>query len=321
MIIITGAAGFIGSCIAAKFQAEGLKDLVLVDDFTRADRTANYQDKTFLELVERTQFFQWLIGKENDIELIIHLGARTDTTEASWEPFRILNLEYSQQIWRFCAKNQIPMIYASSAATYGDGTLGFDDDPTKIKDLSPLNPYGRSKHLFDIWAMEQEEKPPFWYGLKFFNVYGPNEYHKGRMASVVFHAFNQINRTNKLKLFRSHRPDFAHGEQKRDFIYVKDLAKVVYYLTNHGKSSGIYNLGTGVARYFNDLGSQVFISMRKLPEIEYIDTPKDIRDSYQYFTQAEMQRLAIIGYREGFSSLEEGINDYVRGYLLTKKYY
>jgi ADP-L-glycero-D-manno-heptose 6-epimerase len=321
MIIITGAAGFIGSCVAAKFLAEGHQDLVLVDDFSRPDRQANYAQKNYLERVDRNLFFQWLKGKEKDIDLIIHLGARTDTTDPTWPIFQTLNLEYSQRIWKICSQHTIPLIYASSAATYGDGSQGFDDDPAKMEQYEPMNPYGKSKHLFDLWVRQQTEAPPFWYGLKFFNVYGPNEYHKGRMASVVLHAHRQILQTGQLKLFRSHRPDFADGEQMRDFIYVKDLNEVIFFLTNHGKDPGIYNLGTGVARYFNDLGKQVFVSMKRDPDIVYIDTPEDIRNTYQYFTEAKMNRLRTIGFTKEFTSLEEGINDYVANYLQNKKYY
>ena len=321
MIVITGAAGFIGSYVAGKLNREGHRDLVLVDDFVHPNKRANYEYKEYRDLVNRSYFFHWLEGKEKDIQLIIHLGARTDTTESSWDIFENLNLNYSQKIWRYCAVNQIPLIYASSAATYGNGEEGFDDDMQKIDQLTPMNPYGRSKHLFDLWALKQEIKPPYWFGLKFFNVYGPNEYHKGRMASVVFHAFNQIKATGGLKLFRSHRPEFADGEQMRDFISVFDVADVINYLTNHDTGSGIYNLGTGVARYFKDLGNQVFRSMGLASNITFIDTPADIRDSYQYFTQAEMNRLRTIGYQKKFLTLEEGIDNYVRGYLLEKKYY
>ena len=321
MIVLTGAAGFIGSYVAGKLNREGHRDLILVDEFVHPNKKANYERKEYRDLVNRSYFFHWLEGKEKDIQLIIHLGARTDTAESSWEIFENLNLSYSRKIWRYCAINQIPLIYASSAATYGNGEEGFDDNPEKIDQLTPMNPYGRSKHLFDLWALKQETKPPFWFGLKFFNVYGPNEYHKGRMASVVFHAFNQIKATGGLKLFRSHRPEFADGEQMRDFIAVADIAEVIYYLTNHDKDSGIYNLGTGVARYFKDLSNQVFRSMGLASNITFIDTPADIRDSYQYFTQAEMNRLRTIGYQKKFLTLEEGIDDYVRGYLLEKRYY
>jgi ADP-L-glycero-D-manno-heptose 6-epimerase len=213
------------------------------------------------------------------------------------------------------------LIYASSAATYGSGENGYDDDVNKLHLLKPLNPYGWSKHQFDLWVMKQSMTPPFWAGLKFFNVFGPNEYHKGRMASVVFHAFNQIQQTGKVKLFRSHRPDFKDGEQLRDFVYIKDVVKVIYFIYSHPIKSDIYNLGTGKARTFLDLAKSVFRALNKPENIEFIDTPADIRDKYQYFTQAMMQKLKEQGYREPFTTLEEAVNDYVSNYLLPGKYY
>jgi ADP-L-glycero-D-manno-heptose 6-epimerase len=208
------------------------------------------------------------------------------------------------------------LIYASSAATYGLGDLGYDDNHEIVSQLKPLNPYGRSKNDFDIWALQQESTPPFWAGFKFFNVYGPNEYHKGRMASVIWHTYRQIKESGKMKLFRSHRPDFKDGEQSRDFIYVKDVLKVLYFLFKHQNNSGLYNLGTGQARSFLDLASNTFKSMGLEPEISFVDTPADIRDTYQYFTEANMSKLRSIGYAEPFYSLEEGIEDYVKSYLL-----
>ncbi|MEL6194347.1 MAG: ADP-glyceromanno-heptose 6-epimerase [Bacteroidota bacterium] len=320
MIILTGAAGFIGSCMAAKLNQEGFNDLILVDDFSREAQKANYQSKVYSELVPREELFSWMKGKESLVQMIIHLGARTDTSEQDERIFQKLNISYSQEIWHICCEHGIPLIYASSAATYGDGSLGFEDslpDPTVLK---PLNPYGRSKNDFDIWALNQPKKPYFWVGLKFFNVYGPNEFHKGRMASVIFHAFNQIQRTDRLKLFRSHREDYADGEQKRDFVYVKDLTEVIHFFMHHRKDSGLYNLGTGQARTFYDLGDNVFKSLGKETDINFIDTPVDIRASYQYFTEANMNKLRSIGFKRPFTSLEEGIADYVKNYLLTNQY-
>ncbi|MEM9932149.1 MAG: ADP-glyceromanno-heptose 6-epimerase [Bacteroidota bacterium] len=320
MIILTGAAGFIGSCMAAKLNQEGFTDLILVDDFSRESQQANYQHKQYTELVPRQELFSWMKGKESLIQIIIHLGARTDTSEQDESIFQQLNISYSQQIWEVCCNHGIPLIYASSAATYGDGSLGFEDMLADPSILKPLNPYGRSKNDFDIWALNQPRKPYFWVGLKFFNVYGPNEYHKSRMASVIFHAYHQIQKTGQLKLFRSHREDYADGEQKRDFIYVKDLTEVIHFFMHHRKDAGIYNLGTGQARTFNDLGKNVFLALDRLPAITFIDTPVDIRDSYQYYTQANMEKLRKIGYEKAFTELEEGIEDYVRNYLLTKTY-
>ncbi|WNJ20383.1 ADP-glyceromanno-heptose 6-epimerase [Pontibacter sp. G13] len=317
MIVLTGAAGFIGSCVAQQLIEQGHQDLVLVDRFDRPAHEPNYRDKAVRELVHRDQFFEWAARHAADISLVIHLGARTDTAEFDEEIFNRLNLHYSQEMWKFCTLHQIPLIYASSAATYGDGSLGFVDSHEVVSKLHPLNPYGWSKQRFDQWALAQEETPPFWAGLKFFNVYGPNEYHKGRMASVVFHAFNQIQQTGKLKLFKSHRPDFEHGQQSRDFIYVRDLVRVISFLSEQSPTSGLYNLGTGIARPFLDLGKQVFYALGLEPQIEFIDTPLDIRETYQYFTQADMTKLSQAGYQSSFTTLEEGIQDYVTEFLVT----
>ena len=219
-----------------------------------------------------------------------------------------------------CVEFGLPLVYASSAATYGSGEFGYKDDHELIQKLKPLNPYGDSKNDFDKWALQQDRKPFFWAGLKFFNVYGPNEYHKGRMASVIFHAFNQILKDGKMKLFRSHRPDFKDGEQLRDFIYVKDVTSVCMFLLNHRKNSGIYNLGSGKARTFLSLAQNTFSALNKSTNIEFIDTPIDIRDKYQYFTEANMNKLRSIGYAEPFYSLEDGIHDYVVNYLSGHKY-
>ena len=212
-------------------------------------------------------------------------------------------------------------MYASSAATYGLGELGYDDNESQIPQLKPLNPYGESKNDFDIWALQQEKKPFFWAGLKFFNVYGPNEYHKGRMASVIFHAYNQVKASGKMRLFRSHHPDFKDGEQMRDFVYVKDLLEVCSFLMHHRRNSGIYNLGSGKARTFKDLAINTFTSMGLEPNIDFVDTPADIRDKYQYFTQANMNKLRSIGYTKPFHTLEEGVKDYVQNYLSKEAYY
>lgn len=321
MIIVTGAAGFIGSCVVAGLNAEGYRDLILVDDFSRENRAANYAEKSYTAKVERNHFFEWITGKEASVQAILHLGARTDTAEMDTELFDRLNLHYTQRIWNLCTAHQVPLIYASSAATYGDGALGFSDADQWAEQLHPLNPYGHSKNEFDKWALKQPEKPFFWAGLKFFNVYGPNEYHKGRMASVVFHTFHQIKKSGKMRLFRSHRPNFADGEQQRDFIYVKDVVSVILFLLHHRKDAGIYNLGTGKARTFRDLAEAVFRSQNLEPAIEFMDTPLDIRDTYQYYTQAEMTKLEAIGYTQPFTDLETGISEYVQGYLLEEKYY
>ncbi|MCL4282431.1 MAG: ADP-glyceromanno-heptose 6-epimerase [Flavobacteriales bacterium] len=317
MIVVTGAAGFIGSRLLNALQEQGYTDLVAVDDFSRADKARNLKGIKLSHRVERGMFPAWIDANEQLIQFIFHLGARTDTTEFNKAVFDELNVRSSQAVWERCAKYAIPLVYASSAATYGDGALGYGDTDDELPfRLKPLNPYGESKNEFDKWALRQEAKPFFWAGLKFFNVYGPNEYHKGRMASVVFHAFNQIRDSGGMKLFRSHRPDYKDGGQLRDFVYVKDLCDVCIFLMEHRKHSGIYNLGSGTARTFLDLARNVFKAMNKPEQIDFIDTPIDIRDKYQYFTQAEMGKLRGIGYGKPFHTLEEGIADYVKGYLM-----
>ena len=320
MIIITGAAGFIGSCLVQKLNHEGFKDLVLVDDFSYPEKNRNFLDKQFFKQVNRDEFPEWLKANQLHVQFVFHIGARTDTTEQDRQLFNRLNLNYSQQIWNICVEFGLPFVYASSAATYGLGENGYDDDESKIPQLRPLNPYGESKNEFDKWALVQERKPYFWAGLKFFNVYGPNEYHKGRMASVIFHTFNQIRETGAMKLFESHNPDFEDGGQMRDFVYVKDLLHVLYFLMHHRKNSGIYNLGSGTARTFRDLAENTFKALDLEPKISFIPTPADIRNTYQYFTEAKMDKLRSIGYTQPFYSLEDGIKDYVQNYLAGHTY-
>lgn len=321
MIIITGAAGFIGSCLISKLNNKGIKDIVLVDDFSREDKNRNIFHKVFATTLDRKLFFEWFRANNGHIDLVFHLGARTDTTEFRKAVFDELNLDYSKMVWNLCSEFNTPLIYASSAATYGDGSFGYDDDPALIPSLIPLNPYGESKNEFDKWVLQQKATPPFWYGLKFFNVYGPNEYHKGRMASVVFHAYNQIISTGSVRLFRSHHPEYSDGMQLRDFIYVKDVVDVLYFLMNLPGHSGIYNLGTGKARSFLSLVRAIFASMNKSEQIDFIDTPVDIRDKYQYFTEASMERLIALGYNKPFTPVEEGIEEYVQGYLSGRIFY
>lgn len=319
MIVITGAEGFIGSCLVAKLNQEGYNDLILVDDFSDGERSKNLTDKKYSAKIERKAFFEWLDKNENLVEFIFHIGARTDTTESDEQIFKELNLDFSKTLWNACVKFGLPLVYASSAATYGDGEFGYNDDIAQLEQLLPMNPYGRSKNDFDKWAIAQKTAPFFWAGLKFFNVYGPNEFHKGRMASVVLHAFNQINENGKVKLFRSHKPEFNDGEQKRDFIYVKDLCEVCVFLMHLRKQSGIYNLGSGTARTFKDLVNAIFTALNKPSHIEFIDTPEDIREKYQYFTEAKMDKLKDIGYTHPFTSIEDGVKDYVQQYLQLHK--
>ena len=321
MIIVTGAAGFIGSCLIAKLNELNFNYIIAVDDFSNKEKNKNLIGKKIKERVERNDFFQWLDQNNREVEFLFHIGARTDTTEFNKEIFDTLNVNYSKHVWDACVKYQIPLVYASSAATYGLGELGYDDNESEIHLLKPLNPYGDSKNDFDNWALKQEEKPFFWAGLKFFNVYGPNEYHKSRMASVIWHAYRQILSNGSLKLFKSHKPEYQDGEQIRDFIYVKDLVDVCIFLMEHRKNSGIYNLGTGKARSFNDLGKSTFTALDKPVQINYIDTPLDIRDKYQYFTEANMKKLIDIGYTKPFYTLEDGVKDYVQNYLVTGLYW
>lgn len=323
MIVVTGAAGFIGSCMVSKLNKLGRNDIIIVDDFKKNSnvKKSNYSNLQFAKKIDRKEFIRWFERNAAKIDGVYHLGARTDTTEFDWKIFLDLNLNYSKNIWRICAFNSIPLVYASSAATYGGGENGYDDDHNKLPKLKPLNPYGRSKQDFDLWVLRQETKPPFWAGMKFFNVYGPNEFHKQRMASVIFHSYHQINNTGLVKLFRSHRSDYLDGMQLRDFIYVKDLVAVLDFIMNNQPESGIYNLGTGKARSFYDLAKATFDAMGKTPNIEYVDIPEDIRDKYQYFTEAKMKKLRNAGYTEEFFTLEDGIKDYVQNYLLTNLYY
>lgn len=336
VILVTGAAGFIGSCMIGYLNRKGYHNIIIVDEFPARpaggddeNKKHNYEDKKIIARVDRNELFDWLNNHPMHIDFIFHLGARTDTTEFDYSVLEKLNVEYSKKIWNYCAEKNIPLVYASSAATYGDGELGYDDNHELPFKLNPLNPYGKSKNEFDKWALQQTlnaelrtpNSPPFWAGLKFFNVYGPNEYHKGRMASVIFHSFNQINSTGKVKLFRSHKPEYKDGEQLRDFVYVKDVVDICYWLMNERPASGLYNLGTGKARTFKDLVTAIFKSLDKAIVIEYIDTPLDIRDKYQYFTEADMNKLQKAGYNEEFYSLEEGIETYVKNFLVDKKYY
>lgn len=321
MIVVTGAAGFIGSCLVSHLNKAGYTNIVAVDDFSKHEKDQNLLGKTLVAKVGRDVFMPWLEQYGEQVEFIYHIGARTDTTEFDIEIFNKLNLNYSKDIWNLAVKYNIPLVYASSAATYGLGEFGYKDDHAVIEKLKPLNPYGDSKNDFDKWVLKQDKTPPFWAGLKFFNVYGPNEYHKGRMASVIFHAYNQIGKTGGMKLFRSHNPEYKDGEQLRDFIYVKDVVNVCLFLMEKEQPSGIYNLGSGKARTFLDLTTNTFTAMDREPNIGFVDTPEDIRDKYQYFTEADMTKLIESGYKTPFHTLEEGVQDYVKNYLTTSDYY
>ena len=321
MIIVTGAAGFIGSVLVGKLNSLDKSNLILVDDFSNVEKNKNLYNKQFTQQIDRSEFIEWFMKNAESVSEFYHIGARTDTTEFNVEIFNELNLNYTKDLWNICADNSIPFVYASSAATYGMGEFGFEDNHDIIDDLVPLNPYGESKNDFDKWALKQKSHPPFWAGFKFFNVYGPNEFHKSRMASVIFHAVNQISVTNGMKLFKSHNPKYKDGEQLRDFVYVKDVVEVLAFMMESKKQSGIYNLGSGKARTFKDLVEATFSAMNIKSNISYIATPIDLRDKYQYFTEADMQKLKTVGYKKSFTNLEDGVKDYVQNYLIDKKYY
>jgi ADP-L-glycero-D-manno-heptose 6-epimerase len=339
MIIVTGAYGFIGSCLVKFLNQQGIVDIVAVDDFSKKNNEPNLADAQVLKRVERDDLFDFIEKNKTNISFIFHLGARTDTTEFDKKLLTKLNLEYSKSVFLLCTKYAIPIIYASSAATYGNGEMGYSDS-TLPKLLTPLNPYGESKNDFDQWLLDLAESRdqlakktffkftldefPFWAGFKFFNVYGPNEYQKGRMASTIFHFTNQIQASGTVNLFKSHNPKYGDGGQMRDFVYVLDVVNVLFwfyknYKTDPSVKSGIYNLGTGKARTFNDLVANVFKNVGKPLTVNYIPTPEDIRDKYQYFTEADMSKVEAAGYDVPFTSLEDGIKDYVQQYLLPKK--
>ena len=321
MIVVTGAAGFIGSCLVKKLNDERFFEIVVVDDFSNANKAPNLEGKNFVQQVHRDELTNWLKQNHRFVQFVFHIGARTDTTEMNKAIFDKLNLNYTKEVWQTCIEFGLPLVYASSAATYGAGECGYDDDHAIVEKLKPLNPYGDSKNDFDKWALKSKTAPYFWAGLKFFNVYGPNEYHKGRMASVIFHAYNQIKENGEVKLFRSHRPDYKDGEQMRDFVYVKDVVDICYFLLHHRRNSGLYNLGSGNARTFLDLVNNIFYALGKEPKVKFIDTPIDIRDKYQYFTEANMDKIRSIGFDQPFQTLEQGVHDYVKNYLVEGKYY
>lgn len=321
LVVVTGAAGFIGSNLARGLNAIGISNLILVDKFDNKAKESNLHGIVYHQLLDRDNFAEWLSEYGHDVEFIFHLGARTDTTEFNFRVLDSLNLSYSKALWEICTVKQIPFLYASSAATYGGGELGFSDEHSLIPLLKPLNPYGLSKQLFDLFVLEQKETPPFWCGLKFFNVYGPYEFHKGRMASVVLHAFRQIRETGQVKLFKSHHPNFKDGEQLRDFIHVDDIVSICLYFFRQQANapSAIYNAGTGKARSFNHLAAAIFSALQLPASIQYTDIPEDIRDKYQYYTQAEMEKLLSAKYSQNFLSLEEGVRKYIDFLLQVEK--
>ena len=321
MIVVTGAAGFIGSAFVWELNRAGIKDIIIADKLRSEDKWKNIAKRAYYDWVDRDELIEKLKNKEIKPTAIVHMGACSATTEKDADFLMKNNYEYSKKLWEVAAEEGISFVYASSAATYGGGEFGYDDNHSGITNLRPLNKYGYSKQIFDIWALKQEKKPKHWAGLKFFNVYGPNEYHKGRMASVVLHSFNQVKTANVVKLFKSHREDYEDGGQLRDFVYIKDVVKVIKFFMEGKGESGIYNLGTGEARSFYDLALNTMKFAGKSPNIEYIDMPVDIRDKYQYFTQANMEKLKKSGYNEAFYSLEDGVKDYVQNYLMNEDCY
>ena len=315
MIVVTGAAGFIAGNLVRALLREGLTDLLLVDRFpVEADsgKAGNVSDFDALQKMDRDAFPEWFTENAADVSYVFHLGARTDTGEFDFRVLDSLNLSYSKTLWEICTAHQVPILYASSAATYGMGEHGFADDESLIPQLKPLNPYGLSKQLFDVHVLQQKAFPPFWVGLKFFNVYGPYESHKGRMASVIYHAYHQIRQTGRLKLFQSHDLRYKDGEQLRDFIYVDDVVDICLFCYRTRPADGIYNVGTGKANTFNELAHSVFGAMQLPASIEYIPIPTDIRDKYQYFTEASMDKLRNQGYDPAFTSIREGAEKYIQ---------
>ena len=324
MIVVTGGAGFIGSALLAALNDRGVDDILVVDELGADEKWLNLRKRRYSEYLHKSQLDDYLATQHPKVTAIFHLGACSSTTESDADYLMANNTRYSMNLFRYCSEKEIPFIYASSAATYGDGELGYSDEPQKLSELRPINKYGYSKHLFDLWAMRQNHCPKFWAGLKFFNVYGPNEYHKGSQASVVFHAFPQIKEGARLKLFRSYREGIADGEQRRDFVYVKDAVKVMLHLYdgNAQVPSGVYNLGTGKARTFVDLGKAVFKALDIKPNFEWIDMPANVKNQYQYFTEAELSNLRNkAGYTDEFTALEDGVGEYVSQYLSAQDAY
>ena len=326
MIILTGGGGMIGSMIAWHLNTQmNFDDFVIVDDLINEQQENNFNKRKFIEYIAKDDLEKYLNDKKN-VSAVIHMGAISATTESNFNRLLQSNIRFSQALWHWCAENKVPFIYASSAATYGNGSVGYGDNESELDKLSPLNAYGYSKHFFDRWVQlelsKNQPSPPQWCGLKFFNVYGPNEYHKGRMASVAFHAFNQFKETNQIKLFKSEHPSYADGMQVRDFIYVKDAVKIVIFFLNNNNFSGLYNVGTGNAETFKALAEALLINTKGQPDdIKYIEMPNDLKGKYQYYTQATMNKINSIGFNDNFMNLKEGVTDYLENYLLTSDRY
>lgn len=326
-ILVTGGAGFIGSVLANDIADAQDYRAVVCDVFGKTEKWRNLRKHQIFEIISPDDTFYWLESHAPQLKAIVHMGAISSTTERDVDLFLQNNFAYSKQLWNWCAENEVPFIYASSGATYGNGEAGFEDDISfeYLRKLRPMNAYGWSKQLFDQYVSacvrRGDKVPPQWVGLKFFNVYGPNEYHKGAQQSVAAQAFPHVVENRPVKLFKSYHPDYKDGGQKRDFIYVKDASKVIRWLIENPDVSGLFNLGSGEARTFEDLARAMFAAMSKEPRIQYIDMPEEIKDRYQYFTQAQMRRLREAGYNAPFTSLEEGIKDYVQNFLMQSDPY
>ena len=320
MLVITGGGGFIGSVLAAALNEAGRADLVIVDHFGDGEKWRNIAKRDFFEIVPIAGLPAWLDRYGREVEAVFHLGANSSTFATDADEMIATNLNASIALWRWCAGAGKKLIYASSAATYGDGLAGFDDDfdHAALKRLRPLNLYGWSKHAFDLWAVREAARgraPPLWIGLKFFNVFGPNEYHKGEMMSLVAKNHARVAAGETVRLFKSYRPDFADGAQRRDFVYVKDCAAAMPFLWQHARASGVVNVGSGAARSFRDLIEALGLACGKAPVIEYVDMPPGLRESYQYFTEAPITRLRAIGYNAPLTPLEDAVRDYVAVHL------
>lgn len=321
MIIVTGGAGFIGSAIVWRLNTLGNNNVIIVDELGTTDKWKNLVGLKFQEFIHKDDFISAVVEDtvEFPIEAIIHMGANSSTTEKDADNLMSNNYLYTQELAKYSLSKKIRFIYASSAATYGDGSLGFVDDESKLETLRPLNMYGYSKQLFDLWAKKNKVLDKI-AGVKFFNVYGPNEYHKGDMRSVVHKAFEQVRDTGKVRLFKSLHPKYKDGEQMRDFVYVKDAVDMTLYFLEHPDKNGIFNVGAGKARTWNDLVTALFHAVGKSVNIEYIDLPENLREKYQYFTEANLSKIKSAGYSEPTISLEDGVSDYVKNYLLRGLY-
>ena len=317
MIVVTGGAGFIGSAFVWKLNREGIDDIVIVDRLGTSEKWKNLVNLRFIEYIKKDDFLQMIYADQVPFKAsaVVHMGACSSTTERDADYLWMNNYLYTCRLADWALRNQVRFIYASSAATYGDGTKGFSDDDALIPGLRPINMYGYSKQVFDLWVLKQQAEKKV-AGIKFFNVFGPNEYHKGDMASVIFKSFNQIRETGRVRLFKSYRKEYGDGEQVRDFVYVKDCVDVLWWLLEHVEVNGIFNLGTGKARSWNDLVQAVFAAMGMQPGVEYIDMPPGLPEQYQYFTEAKMDKLRATGCPLAFRSLEDAVQDYVANYLL-----